>query len=304
MELICDDREHKICLLAKNKYDNVYVEHLTIGDFIIGYRREGTFIPLVIVERKTWPDLAASLKDGRVENVKKLRSYREETGARIAYLMEGTPSAKAAAGLDLIEGIPYKSLRAHLDHLLFKDSIIELHSASPANSLARLLELSENLKIYTKDLAPKGEVDGISAAKVKIVATDEQIADGIWGAFEGISLASARAFRGLTIAALYRGEIKQEDLSELQVGSRRFGTKRAESILNSLEKEQTLERILRAVPRISTKRARAVIDCMADGVNPIPIANLFQDWNRFRPLVEGKIGKAGALSMEKYLALL
>lgn len=299
MELICDDREHKICNLAKDKYDNVYVEHLIVGDFLIGFKKNEKFIPLVIIERKTWADLSASIKDGRVHNVQKLLSYREETGARIAYLIEGSVPKNITAQ---IEGIPYKSLRAHLDHLLYRDGVIELHTTGPADSLRRLLEFGENIRKFAPEIEPT--CDGLAAAKVKIVLTDEQISDRIWSAFEGISLASARAFRHLNISSLYKGEISEETLAGLQIGARKFGPARASAIIASLNKEQTLENLLCAVPRISTKRARGILNCLVDGVTPIPIKDLFTRWDDFRPILEKKLGTVCLANIEKYFHIL
>ncbi len=299
MELFCDDRERQVWKCAENKYDNVYSEHLTIGDFLIGLRSAaGGLFPLAIIERKTWEDLAASLKDGRVHNINKLRSYREETGARIAYLMEGTaPKMPETA---LVGGIPYQNLRAHLDHLLYRDGIIELYSSGPADSLRRLLEFGRNIV----GLAEAGQgscPDGVAAAKIKIELTDDQITDKIWASFEGISLASARAFRSYRIGELYTGSVKEVDIANVQTGSRKFGPARASALFASLSREQTLEKILRAVPNIASKKARLIIDCMADGIRVIPLADLFVRWNDFKPVLQLKIGKKCAENIEKFL---
>jgi len=300
MEIICDDRERQVHLLAKDKYDNVFVEHLTVGDYLIGRRNDdGLFIPYIVVERKTWSDLASSVKDQRVQNIIKLRAYRDETGARIAYLLEGEVKNPGGA---IIDGIPYKSLRSHIDHLLYRDNIIELHTTSPADSLRRLLEFAANLEI----LPCNSVVDGLAAAKVKHVLTDEQISDKIWSTFGGLSITSARAFRHLRIAGLYTGEIQPADLAAVQTGARRFGVARADAIFNSLSKESTLERLLCAVPKIATKKARLILDCLhktdAEGhMVPVPLSSLFVEWGEFKGKIEEKIGKICARNIEQYL---
>ena len=42
---------------------------------------------LFVIERKTWTDLASSLRDGRKENNKKLLKIREETKCQLIYLI-------------------------------------------------------------------------------------------------------------------------------------------------------------------------------------------------------------------------
>jgi ERCC4-type nuclease len=47
---------------------------------------------LAVIERKSFADYAASIKDGRHENVNKLISLRESTKCDVFYLVEGTPN--------------------------------------------------------------------------------------------------------------------------------------------------------------------------------------------------------------------
>ncbi len=301
MELICDKRETKVLAHAKD-LSAVKAEFLTVGDFILGIRRGETFIPLVIVERKTWSDLAASVKDGRIKNIEKLRKFREETGARIAYLLEGTPPRNPAA---LVDGIPLKNLRAHLDHLLFRDGIIELHSLSAADSLRRLLEFLSNLKKYGEERAaasdPDSEKDGVAAAKVRRALTDEEVHDKIWATFDGISLSSAPAFRAIGVKKMLAGQVSASELAEVRVGAKKFGEKRAAAIISSLSKETCLEKVLCALPGISSKRARLIIDCLAEGTEPLPIQTLFTNWGVIGERVRCKVGEKCARVVATFL---
>jgi len=136
-------------------------EHLTTGDFIIFCGTQA----ILIIERKTWSDLAASFRDGRKHNINKLLQYRQLTGAKIAYLIEGTafPASNAK-----FARIPYVNLRAHLDHLLFRDNIIELRTASLIGTVERLFQLVKN--ISSIKFMPAVSIEPIAATSIEPIA--------------------------------------------------------------------------------------------------------------------------------------
>ena len=149
-----DKREHDIykhfCAInnqcdANNKIIEYKLEHLTIGDFIIFVDGRA----LIVIERKTWKDLAQSICDGRIKNIVKLIQYRTQTNAKIAYLIEGKQCPLRTSKFGRI---PYKNLRSHLDHLLFRDGIIELQSKSLADTVERLYEFTRNLSTLPTEL--------------------------------------------------------------------------------------------------------------------------------------------------------
>lgn len=286
MEIILDDREHK---LAAHAGDQVATKRLTVGDILIGCRRaDDTFCPLVVVERKTWPDLAASLKDGRAGNVEKLRAYRDETGAKIAYLVEG--SAPARPDRAEFGGIAYRNLRAHLDHLLFTDSIIELHSTGPRDSMRRLVEFAAHLERFIPAVAA-GQ-DGVALAMQKRELAPEQVSDRIWGAVKGISHASARAFREYKIARLFDGALTQESLAAIEINGRKFGPARAKALLDQRATPAFFRAVLGAVPHIGAKR----IDIITAAVSA---DEFFNDWPAAKQRIG--VGKACLESLEQYL---
>jgi ERCC4-type nuclease len=137
--LIVDDREHQVIphfaeCFPKTLYK---VNRINNGDYCVV--RNGKII--IIIERKTWKDLASSFGDGRIENVNNLLKVREQTGCAIYYLIEGNPCPSRTRK---IGRIPYKNLRAHLDHLMMRDNIHVIHSKSVADTVVRLKELIIN----------------------------------------------------------------------------------------------------------------------------------------------------------------
>ena len=210
-------------------------------------------------------------------NVQKLREYRDETGARIVYLLEGNPPKNPTAE---VGGIPYKSLRAHVDHLLYTDSIIELRSTGPRNSLERLLEFASNLQRYAvlPSSSSSAAVDHLeSAARKRPAPTEEEISDSIWGAVRGISATTARAFRPYKIAQLYNGELDQDKLSNLLVNGRRFGPARAKQLLEYIETQPFLKQVLEAVPSMGARRVFSLLTA----VGPQP-RRMFKEWPTIR----------------------
>lgn len=289
MEIYCDDRETSVTKYATA--DNIHIRRLTTGDFIIGYQLDKNMIPLVVVERKTWQDLAASLKDGRVNNVTKLREYRERTGAKIAYLLEGSVPSNPSG--TIISGIPYSHLRAHLDHLIFTDSIIELHSTSARDSLRRLEEFASHLEKFMSRAAPEHKQDGLCLAMEKRVSTDQDVSDKIWSSFEGISLITARALRAYKVRQLFN-DLNEEKFASIVINGRKFGSKRAANLFSILDKKDTFCTLLKSVPGIGLKKADFILeryDKMSD---------FFSDWKETREKLSG-IGQSVWVSLDKFL---
>lgn len=80
MELIVDNRERDLL----KYFENVKTENLGMGDFVI---RDGSEV-IFVIERKTWMDLADSIKDGRYHNQKK-RLLETYDVSKIVYIFEG-----------------------------------------------------------------------------------------------------------------------------------------------------------------------------------------------------------------------
>lgn len=118
-------------------------EHLTTGDFIIFRDKKA----LMVIERKTWIDFAASIRDNRKKNIEKLIKYRSATGAKIAYLIEGHAFPANTARFSRI---PYVNIRAHLDHLVYRDDVIEIRTPSLFGTAERLFQLVKNISSIVK----------------------------------------------------------------------------------------------------------------------------------------------------------
>lgn len=143
MELVADDRERSVIAHLEAKA-GVCVRRMTVGDYAFVY--DGRVV--MLVERKTLSDLAASIKDGRMDNHDKLHEARVDTGCIITYIIEGA----AYPGLDRkFQGVPYKCLQGKLDSLAFKHGASVVWTKDEAHTACRLVGLMKSLGRMIKD---------------------------------------------------------------------------------------------------------------------------------------------------------
>lgn len=237
-KLVVDDREQAILpylqvYLPDGKFE-IEIKRIHIGDYAIYYESH----LLYVIERKTWKDLSASLKDGRKENVKKLIMAREETKCEILYLIEG--DARHPPKREFAH-IPYKNLQAHLDHLIVRDRITIIYSTGPKDTADRLIEFTGNLiniassipRLVEIQSKVKAGAEQILDITRKISKTDLDITYAIWNAVPGITdfVATALLSQGYHISSLILQEIPREEISTIRYPSGMCIGSRAQKII-------------------------------------------------------------------------
>jgi ERCC4-type nuclease len=276
IQIIIDDREKHVIpffedyVMSKHyKTPNIThkVERVNIGDYSILCNG---FI-IFNIERKTWKDLASSIKDGRKNNVHKMIKLREETkssqlpnGCQLMYLMEGPPIPKSTSRYGRI---PYKNLRSHLDHIMFNYNIHVIHSKNKKGTVDRLYEICRNFltitpnpiiniinntvcdepkdkssvesksldspQIKAKDLK---SVNGgaIQQLKTKTPVSETAITYRIWSCIPNITEKTACLFinKDYHISDLILGKITQDDIYALKYENGYIIGKRASRIWN------------------------------------------------------------------------
>ena len=111
----------------------------------------------MIIERKTWKDLADTIKDPqRRANHKKLLNLRNECQCSIIYIIEGTPFPSPDRKF---ARVPCKNLRAYLDHIMIRDGCHIVHTQSSEDTAIRIIELCTNCMTIKGD----GDAEHISA---------------------------------------------------------------------------------------------------------------------------------------------
>ena len=123
MELIVDNRERDLLEIL----DGVGItrENLDLGDIVIKYADGSVF---AVIERKTWSDLAASIKDGRYHNQKK-RLMDTYPVSKLYYIFEGSGDFSECEGV-LINGLDKNSLLSCVHNTMMRDNIKVVRTVS------------------------------------------------------------------------------------------------------------------------------------------------------------------------------
>jgi len=118
------------------------VNRVTTGDYNIILNDGKKQIVSMIIERKTWKDLAASIKDGRSkEQHKGMLSVQERTGCIIMYIIEGRLSYDKATK---VGRIAFANLDAKRRHLILEGSQL-IQTKDQEHTAEMIVNLSRDL---------------------------------------------------------------------------------------------------------------------------------------------------------------
>lgn len=320
MELWVDDRERAVITHIENAHVDTIkfvVKRMTVGDYAITYRG---YI-MLIIERKTWADLASSLRDGRASNINKLIKTRDAAGCQLVYLIEGNPCPRPS---QRYARMPIKNLRAHLDHIAFRDGIHLVYTLNQSGTAARLFELAKNLasikpSLLTEidDLISEASASATTSTSTTEETKEEALETTLLTAKQessvrvqeqllqclpsiGCVVATVMAEAGITLLSVYGG-ITPESLARHKYPTgNSIGLSKARKICNNSkhltgetqENKKVQIRILAAIPLISKKTAELILQhvsfssIMSDSVN----VDTLKDINRGKT----KLGKKAA----------
>ena len=247
LEIVVDTRERAVIPFFEesNSEFSFRIDQVNVGDYSVLYRGYILFI----IERKTWGDLADSLRDGRSKNVKKMMKVREETGCKLIYLIEGPAFPNRTKKF---KRMPMSNLRAHLDHLTFRDDIHMAYSKNQQDTVIRIHELVKNYVsikpsplsiiddlIYKKEqettVVGAGTINGnAEKLKEKIPIIPSDVIYKIWCCVPNITERSASIFidAGYHISDLILGYITKETIYSMRYANGCIIGKRADKIIN------------------------------------------------------------------------
>lgn len=257
-KLIVDTRERNVLRHQKEFEEISYeVKQITTADYVVTC---GDTI-IAAIERKSLEDYAASIKDGRSDNKKKLIELRQKTGCALIYIIEGNPFPRPN---DCFGNIPYKYIESSIFHLMVRDGITILHSADTlgtAGVLSRFVKsmdtLSEKIKfgtgcvntnevtlsgarngpsnINTLDGAPDSNARTINIHEEltrKHVKSDHEVARELWSCFPGISVETADEYsKTWSIADIVCERAPRADIQRFKMAN---GRKISKKVVNSL----------------------------------------------------------------------
>ncbi len=269
--ILVDDRERKIIPefdSCPNKTSIVIkVERINIGDYAFYYKNK----LLVCIERKSWVDLAASMTDGRKENVDNLLYARKESGCAIVYLIEGTSYPTNRKMLPKIR-IPFKALRSHLDHLALRGIII-IYSRNYNDTAHRILDFAENFtttpmvkellaKVGGNDDDEKKNDISYKIVKTPIVKSNESILSCIWRCVAGITLITYEIIKpNYVIQDLILGTVTAEELAQLKYENtnRTLSIRKAHKIIRSAKTTEVHIKMLSKVQGVTIVTASQLL---------------------------------------------
>lgn len=264
IKLLIDDRERAVSIHSAEWKDIPHeISRITTADYVVVNETKSAVI--AVIERKSLEDFAASIKDGRSENVNKLIEFRAKTGARIVYLIEGEYSPR----LDKeYAHIPYKTIESAIFHLIARDNICVLRSADTldtAKILARFVKSMSTLDCEHNAITGADEQTAIDQGalnellKQKHVKSDIDIVRELWAAFNGISISSADEYiKVWSLADIICARVVREDIANHRTSSGRQINKKVASTLMGLDKG-TETRILACIPMLSRNSANYIL---------------------------------------------
>lgn len=265
--LVIDTREKNV-LRHENELLGMHfvVKQITTGDYAV-LSPEGKI--LVIMERKSLKDFAASLKDGRHENKAKLIQMRNEYGCRIIYIIEGPEFPPPDA---LFENIPYRNIESSIFHLMVRECITVIRTANTietARTLVRFIESMNTLycdaNFDDKSIGPPIPLvaagdDSLAALSRRHEKSDVDVARELWDSFPGISIESADEYmKHWTISEIIQGKIPRKDILNFKLASGRAIGKKAAASLTGITRLIEV-RILSRIPGISQSTAAALVN--------------------------------------------
>ena len=160
IKLIIDNREKKLIELIKNDID-ILLKNLDIGD--IQFSIEDNIV--IIIERKTICDLAASIKDGRYKE-QKIR-IKNIKNSKIIYLLEGNINTN-------YNGIPSSTILSVIVNTMIRDNITVYVTKDIKETYNFIKKVHKQLSKNGLDFINSGEkykMDNISSAEIEYSRT-------------------------------------------------------------------------------------------------------------------------------------
>jgi crossover junction endonuclease MUS81 len=137
-----DNREKDIIEILKNKEYDFELENLDLGDFQFLDLKSKE--PIIIIERKTYSDLNASIKDGRYKEQKERLLHSIKKSVRKIILLEGGENDKLCISKKILDGV--------IINTLMRDNIHIYESRNKVTTVEFLENIILQLPKYYEDI--------------------------------------------------------------------------------------------------------------------------------------------------------
>lgn len=262
--LIADTRERHVLRHEKELESvNLEIKQITTGDYVVV---NPAGVILAVIERKSLEDFAASIKDGRCQNIKNLIKLQKSVGCRIIYIIEGP---EFPSPTDCFGNIPYRIIESSIFHLMIRDNVSILQtrdSLGTAKLLARFVASMDTLSkkmIEPEPISPAQPVEYnelLALLTHKHEKSQHEIVREMWSRFPGITVESADDYiKHWTIADIVCGKISHVDINNLKMASGKKMNKKAAASLTHIAKNVEIN-LLSKVPGISPAIAIELIN--------------------------------------------
>jgi len=242
--LIADARERAVIPFIETEITaHAYiVKQVTTADYLICQQRGAGEAPTVLaaIERKTHEDFAASFKDGRHENLKKLLALRAATGCQLYYFIEGpafpSPNRRFAR-------IPFSSILSAVTKLMVRDGIFIVQTGDESHTAKRLADFLRAFDIEIPYAGADTDADadadadtGADAALADIntfltvpdiltartAQTDDEAAVNMWARLRGVSVVLGKILtREFTVTELVTQKVTPDQVRALKTATGR-----------------------------------------------------------------------------------
>jgi hypothetical protein len=317
--LLIDKRERDV-LVHEAEFANINYEpkQMEIADYVI---MKGDTI-VAVIERKSWNDFAASIKDGRHHNKSKMTSLRHSTGCIVFYIVEGVLIADPNKQLGRI---PYRVIESAMFHMQLRDNIHIIRTSNTldtARVLVRLIASMGTLKdsvgvsvsiganasasvgasesvgagaIHAQGLVEGADEDGIPLALTqRVIKSTIDIVRVLWSGFRSITATSADyLIEQFSVADFVRGNIPK--ISDIKFSNGRLINKPMARSLSAITPQVEI-RLLSLIPMISVATATGLL-------NTVRLKTLLSysvDTLEMRTVNGKKIGRVKAQNIIKY----
>ncbi len=262
---ICADNRERAVLEWREQLDTVplITKQMTVGDYTIC---KGDTI-LAVIERKTYNDYGASLKDGRHNNKDKMIKLREETGCAVIYLVEGRQNIKQT---DLCNGIPFSTIEASMMRLAVRDKISVFRTVNELDTAQWLVRFCKSMNgvdvVDSPDVRGGIQIIGGVPEVIDVVTaprakTDIEILYSMWACFRGITVETAPEYVkrwSLADIILKRAPIEgPASYTEVKIFGKKV-TKPTQAQLKDVP-VAVQEKMLACVPGVSIATAREIL---------------------------------------------
>lgn len=198
--MVVDDREAQVLPFIQTYFgqeaSHYIKKRIEYGDYLLCQDSA----VLACFERKTLKDFASSLRDGRMENKKKMFHLRDQTGCQLYYIIEGTAFAEPSWAFT--KGMTYQTIRTSMITMPLRDGIHIIQSKNEeytAQLLASITKQANRVEsVYMYPKTQEGEITEVAPGELPAIVTagyqvsDEEYAIKMWASLPGVSPSVAK----------------------------------------------------------------------------------------------------------------